>query len=437
MPKKILLADDSMTIQKVISITLSSEDYDLTIVGDGNSAVAKAKAVKPDLILVDVAMPGKNGYEVCDIVKKDPELAKTPVMLLAGTFEPLNKEEAARVKADDNIIKPFESTSFVEKVKALLARAEAAAAPKKVEEVELPEAKPELTGNVWEAGDFLGTPEDEAKADANIEAAAEAELDFFGGDLFGEAAKEAEEETAAPPDQAFMDLEIGGQESAPPQKAAAPPPKPAAPPPPPPPAPPKPPVVERKAAPPPAPPAPAPPEIDFAAFKAEPFSAPQEEEAPSYWTGEAQEAPAPAPPSPAAPEARREPARPVQAEPPPAPPRPPVAQRPASPELLKLYQRKPAKEAAPPPPAKPVERVVEKAVAAVEERAKEAASASPAIAAAAAVSREEMQEMVKRAVREVVEEIAWEVVPELAEEIVMTEMGKLRESFLKVKEKRA
>src|SRR3989304_3953795 len=101
MAKKILLADDSITIQKVISITFASENYELIIVGDGDSALKRAKEARPDLIMADVAMPGKNGYEVCEAIKNDPSLSSTPVLLLAGTFEPLDRHEAERVGADD------------------------------------------------------------------------------------------------------------------------------------------------------------------------------------------------------------------------------------------------------------------------------------------------------------------------------------------------
>ena len=138
MPKKLLLADDSVTIQKVISITFASEDYELVVVGDGDSALSKAKEFAPDLILADVVMPGKNGYELCEAVKTDQVLNSIPVILLAGTFEPLDKEEAARVKADDSIVKPFESQELIDKVDALLAStllSREAASPESVFEV--------------------------------------------------------------------------------------------------------------------------------------------------------------------------------------------------------------------------------------------------------------------------------------------------------------
>src|SRR3972149_797682 len=120
MSKKILLADDSVTTEKAISIPFASEDYELVTVSDGDEAVKKAKEIKPDLVMADVAMPGKNGYEVCEAIKNFPGLAHTPVILLAGTFEPLNDAEAARVKADDSIVKPFESQELLDKVSGLL-----------------------------------------------------------------------------------------------------------------------------------------------------------------------------------------------------------------------------------------------------------------------------------------------------------------------------
>jgi CheY-like chemotaxis protein len=137
--KKILLADDSITIQKVVSITFASEDYDLIIVSDGDAAIEKAKDAVPDLIMADVSMPGKTGYEVCETVKKDPVLGKIPVILLAGTFEPLNAEEASRVGADDHIVKPFESEMLIKKVKTLLERPPEVAAPPEAIEPEPPE----------------------------------------------------------------------------------------------------------------------------------------------------------------------------------------------------------------------------------------------------------------------------------------------------------
>jgi len=158
MPKKILLADDSITIQKVISITFASEDYDLIIVGDGDAAVAKIKEVKPDLIVADVAI---------EIIKQDPGLRHIPVILLSGTFEPLNDKEARRVKADDHIVKPFESQELIEKVKNLLAKPPAPAVPAEPEKpLAVHEKKAPLPADIWEVGDFMGTEESDAAAKA-------------------------------------------------------------------------------------------------------------------------------------------------------------------------------------------------------------------------------------------------------------------------------
>lgn len=121
MSKKLLLADDSVTIQKVIEITFANEDYDLTIVGNGNDAYEKAKLISPDLILADIIMPGKNGYELCEEVKKTSGLSHTPVLLLAGSFEPFDEDKARASGAESWIAKPFESQALVEKVKELLA----------------------------------------------------------------------------------------------------------------------------------------------------------------------------------------------------------------------------------------------------------------------------------------------------------------------------
>ena len=122
MPKTILLADDSVTIQKVVGISFANEDVVLLTVDNGDDAVARAKEARPDLVLADVMMPGLDGYDVCETLKADPELRHIPVLLLSGTFEPYDEERAARVGADGHITKPFEAQGLVDQVNALLAR---------------------------------------------------------------------------------------------------------------------------------------------------------------------------------------------------------------------------------------------------------------------------------------------------------------------------
>jgi CheY-like chemotaxis protein len=137
MPKTLLLADDSVTIQKVVGISFANEDITLVTVNNGDDAIARAREVRPDIVLADVVMPGKSGYEVCEAVKSDPALGHIPVLLLTGTFEPFDEQRARRVRADGHITKPFEAQALVDEVNALLAarRAPSAAAT--------PAAKPE------------------------------------------------------------------------------------------------------------------------------------------------------------------------------------------------------------------------------------------------------------------------------------------------------
>jgi CheY-like chemotaxis protein len=121
MPKTLLLADDSVTIQKVVGISFANEDIEITTVDNGRDAVAKARAIRPDIILADVVMPGMSGYEVCEIVKADPNLRHIPVLLLTGTFEAFDQARASAVGAAGHVAKPFEAQTLVDRVKQLLA----------------------------------------------------------------------------------------------------------------------------------------------------------------------------------------------------------------------------------------------------------------------------------------------------------------------------
>jgi CheY-like chemotaxis protein len=129
MSRKLLLADDSITIQKVIGITFAHEDYQLTVVDNGDTALQKARQNRPDLVLADVFMPGKNGYELCAAIKGDPLLAHVPVLLLSGTFEPFDEQKAREAGADSWISKPFESQALIERVEGLLNRPQPTAIP--------------------------------------------------------------------------------------------------------------------------------------------------------------------------------------------------------------------------------------------------------------------------------------------------------------------
>jgi CheY-like chemotaxis protein len=120
MPKQLLVADDSLTIRKVIGMVFAVEDVSMTFVDNGIDAVARARELKPDCVLADVLMPGKSGYEVCEALKADPATASIRVLLLAGNFEPFDEARARAVRADDFIVKPFESQALIDKVRALV-----------------------------------------------------------------------------------------------------------------------------------------------------------------------------------------------------------------------------------------------------------------------------------------------------------------------------
>ena len=119
--RKLLLADDSVTIQRVIELTFSGEDIQVLAVNDGEQAIARIPAEQPDVVLADIGMPRKGGYDVAAFVKGRPDLAHIPVLLLAGAFEPVDQTRAEQVGADGVLIKPFEPRQVIERVKELLA----------------------------------------------------------------------------------------------------------------------------------------------------------------------------------------------------------------------------------------------------------------------------------------------------------------------------
>jgi CheY-like chemotaxis protein len=107
--RKLLLADDSVTIQKVVDLTFTDEGLEVITVSDGQQAWEKLQEVVPDIVLADVFMPGLNGYQLCEHIKRSERFSHIPVMLLVGSFEPFDEAEARRVGADDHLTKPFQS----------------------------------------------------------------------------------------------------------------------------------------------------------------------------------------------------------------------------------------------------------------------------------------------------------------------------------------
>jgi CheY-like chemotaxis protein len=120
MAYKLLLADDSITIQKIVELILADEGFEIKAFNNGQEALASIPSFKPDIVLADVEMPKMNGYQLCEKIKQNPDMQDIPVVLLATSFEPIDEDIVKEVKADDFIIKPFESQELISKLHALL-----------------------------------------------------------------------------------------------------------------------------------------------------------------------------------------------------------------------------------------------------------------------------------------------------------------------------
>ncbi len=210
MPKTILLADDSVTIQKVVAISFASEDVTVVTVDNGDDAITKIQELRPDVVLADVVMPGKNGYEVCEAVKANPAIAHIPVLLLTGTFEAFDESRARSVGSAGHIAKPFEAQSLVAQVRSLIAAA--ASAPPTPAPAAEPE--PDLADDAG-AFDFFDdefsapdiTPAQEALDDASDLDFQDSVSDFSFGDDDLAAATPVPQASVPPAQQVAIDAE--------------------------------------------------------------------------------------------------------------------------------------------------------------------------------------------------------------------------------------
>src|SRR6266850_2052645 len=147
MPKNLLLADDSKTIQQAVRMTFAGEDLSVVVVDDGEAALLAAKQSKPDLILADVSMPRLGGYELCQRVRADAALKDVPVLLLGGPT-PIDPAKAMAVGANGHMPKPFDSAKLIEHVKTILANPKAkpaiAASPPGPARPGVPPARPPI-----------------------------------------------------------------------------------------------------------------------------------------------------------------------------------------------------------------------------------------------------------------------------------------------------
>jgi len=189
----ILLADDSATIQRLITQTFADSSVEIVSVSNGDAAIRKFEELRPNLVLTDIYMPGKNGYEVCAYIKNHSQLADTPVVLLAGAFDAFDEGTAQQAGAAAHITKPFEPQALVDLVMGLLpkdagnraapAPAAAAKAAAKAAPAQAPAqaAKPPAPASPPPARD----PEPKAAGPEEANATADHADDLLGlGDLF-------------------------------------------------------------------------------------------------------------------------------------------------------------------------------------------------------------------------------------------------------------
>ena len=117
--QKVLIVDDDENIAELISLYLEKEQYDTETAGDGEEALKIIEVYNPDLILLDIMLPGMDGYEVCQQVRKTRD---TPVIMLSAKGEVFDKVLGLKMGADDYIVKPFDSNELVARVSAVLRR---------------------------------------------------------------------------------------------------------------------------------------------------------------------------------------------------------------------------------------------------------------------------------------------------------------------------
>src|SRR5262245_1636049 len=134
MSQTLLLADASATIQRIVELTFAAENIAVVTFSDGEHAVASLDRNVPDIVLADVGMPGRSGYEISRYIKNSPPLAHIPVLLLTGAFEPVDQTKALEAGCDGILTKPFEPQFVINRVKELLRKPKPGTKEAEVEE---------------------------------------------------------------------------------------------------------------------------------------------------------------------------------------------------------------------------------------------------------------------------------------------------------------
>src|SRR5438094_4884563 len=120
MKPKILIADDSPTIRRLVTQTFADGSFENVEVSNGGAAIQTFDEARPSIVLADIYMPGKNGYEVCSYVRSHATLRATPVVLLVGAFDAFDEGMAQGAGATANITKPFEPAALIDLGKSLV-----------------------------------------------------------------------------------------------------------------------------------------------------------------------------------------------------------------------------------------------------------------------------------------------------------------------------
>jgi len=164
--RTLLLADDSITIQKIVALTFAEEGIEVIAVSDGAQALEKLEETSPDIVLADVFMPHLSGYQVCEHIKQTERFSHIPVLLMVGSFEPFDEAEARRVGADDILSKPFQSIrTLMDKVGVLLGREPSAPTSEEPTLSTIPEAAVDAAPFAETVSDFETRTESPADAD--------------------------------------------------------------------------------------------------------------------------------------------------------------------------------------------------------------------------------------------------------------------------------
>src|SRR6185436_2844622 len=126
---KVLVVDDSLSVRKVVERALLGRQIEVVCAATGSEAIERLEREAPDVVVCDVVMPDRDGYEICEYVKRHPRLGRTPVLLMSGIVNDEVRERAARVQSSDVLSKPFAAEDLLRKLDVLLAPAMPEAAP--------------------------------------------------------------------------------------------------------------------------------------------------------------------------------------------------------------------------------------------------------------------------------------------------------------------